>query len=113
MPENITDKTILYGGYKLDNKAYGWICILNSQIKPVATILNFDSGTPLRYIQRMNCDLNGNIFAVDDEEYSFKTENLTSEKRFLMLNNFTILLSSESEYKVRLLRSYIFPLKIS
>ena len=101
---------VLYGGYKTtDNEVRGIITILNKDFKPLKTIYQYDSGTYLRYIQCMNQAEDNTFYAIDcpdfpyDEEWSFTT----SQKRFLMFNNFTQQINND--YVLTLQKSYIFP----
>ena len=49
----------------------------------------------------------GYFYAVDDQHYSYiDYDTIDSQKRFLMLNNFSV--SVGGEYKVILRKSYIF-----
>ena len=101
---------ILYGGYKTaDNEARGIITILSNDFVPIKTFYQFDSGTYLRYIQCMIQEEDGTFSLVDcpdfprDEDWSFTT----SQKRFIMLNNFTQQINNE--YILTLQKSYIIP----
>ena len=101
---------LLYGGYiTLDDEIRGIITILNKDFKPLKSIYQYDSGTYLRYIQCMAQAEDNTFYAIDcpdfptDQEWSFTT----SQKRFLMLNNFTQQINND--YVLTLQRSYIFP----
>lgn len=101
---------VLYGGYKnSDNEVRGIITILNKDFKPLKSIYQYDSGTYLRYIQCMAQAEDNTFYAIDcpdfpnDEEWSFTT----SQKRFLMFNNFTQQINND--YVLTLQKSYIFP----
>lgn len=101
---------VLYGGYKTtDNEVRGIITILNKDFKPLKSIYQYDSGTYLRYIQCMAQTEDNTFYAIDcpdfpnDEEWSFTT----SQKRFLMFNNFTQQINND--YVLTLQKSYIFP----
>ena len=102
---------VLYGGYVeySTNEVRGIITILNKDFKPLKSIFKYDSGTYLRYIQRMAQAEDNTFYAIDcpdfptDEEWSFTT----SQKRFLMFNNFTQQINNE--YVLTLQKSYIFP----
>lgn len=101
---------VLYGGYKTtDDEVRGIITILNKDFKPLKSIYQYDSGTYLRYIQCMAQAEDNTFYAIDcpdfptDEEWSFTT----SQKRFLMFNNFTQQINNE--YVLTLQKSYIFP----
>ena len=102
---------VLYGGYVeySTNEVRGIITILNKDFKPLKSIFKYDSGTYLRYIQRMAQAEDNTFYAIDcpdfptDQEWSFTT----SQKRFLMFNNFTQQINNE--YVLTLQKSYIFP----
>ena len=101
---------VLYGGYKTtDDEVRGIITILNKDFKPLKSIYQYDSGTYLRYIQSMKQAEDNTFYAIDcpdfpiDQEWSFTT----SQKRFLMFNNFTQQINNE--YVLTLQKSYIFP----
>lgn len=101
---------VLYGGYKtIDDEVRGIITILNKDFKPLKSIYQYDSGTYLRYIQCMAQAEDNTFYAIDcpdfprDEEWSFTT----SQKRFLMFNNFTQQINND--YVLTLQKSYIFP----
>ena len=101
---------VLYGGYKnSDNEVRGIITILNKEFKPLKSIYQYESGTYLRYIQCMEQAEDNTFYAIDcpdfpgDEDWSFTT----SQKRFLMFNNFTQQINND--YILTLQKSYIFP----
>ena len=101
---------VLYGGYKTTgNEVRGILTILNKDFKPLKSIYQYDSGTYLRYIQCMAQTEDNTFYAIDcpdfpnDEEWSFTT----SQKRFLMFNNFTQQINND--YVLTLQKSYIFP----
>ena len=99
-----------YGGFKTkDGDIRGIITILTSEFIPIKTFYQYDSGTYLRYIQCMKQDDEGNFYAVDCPDFP-PDENWTStqtEKRFIMLNNFTQQINGE--YVLKLNKSYIMP----
>ena len=101
---------VLYGGYKAtDNEVRGIITILNNSFIPIKTFYQYDSGTYLRYIQCMIQEEDGTFSLIDcpdfptDENWAFTT----SQKRFIMLNNFTQKINND--YMLTLQRSYIMP----
>lgn len=105
-----SDLLVLYGGYKTtDNEVKGIITIVDNEFNPITSIYQYDSGTYLRYIQCMKQDEDGTFYAIDcpdfpgDEVWSFTT----SQKRFLMFNNFTQ--QANNSYLLTLQKSYIFP----
>ena len=102
--------SVLYGGY-IDNdyNVKGIIILINENFKPIKTIYEYNSGTPLRYIQYMKQAEDGTFYFIDDEVFSFsqRQQALTSQKRFVMVNNITIQINGE--YKLYLRTSYIIP----
>lgn len=105
-----SDLLILYGGYKTtDNEVRGIITILDNEFNPVYTIYQYDSGTYLRYIQCMGQAEDNTFYAVDcsDMPYDKNWSFTTSQKRFLMLNNFTQQINGN--YILSLQKSYILP----
>ena len=110
--ENTSNFTVLYGGYSIgtvEDEAFGFIYLLNNNFEPIKLFEEYDSGTKLRYIQQMQVASDGTFFAVDDVVYSFNNEQYvqTSQKRFIMLNNFTQQINDD--YILTLQKSYIFP----
>lgn len=103
---------ILYGGYKIyqSGETRGIITILNKDFIPLKSIYQYDSGTYLRYIQCMAQAEDNTFYAIDcpdfprDRNWSFTT----SQKRFLMFNNFTQQINNG--YNLTLQKSYIFPI---
>lgn len=99
---------VLYGGYlTTDNTSKGIIVLFNQDFIPIKTITKYDSGTELRYIQYMKQAEDGTFYFIDDIVFSYsqRQEALTSQKRFVMVNNFTIEINGE--YSLRLRTSYI------
>ena len=101
---------ILYGGfYDNNNEVKGIITILNENFIPIKSIYQYNSGTYLRYIQQMGQNSDGTFYAIDcpdfpkDKSWSFTT----SQKRFIILNNFTQQINND--YILSLQKSYIFP----
>lgn len=110
--ENTSNFTVLYGGYStgtVEDEAFGFIYLLDSEFKPIKLFEEYDSGTKLRYIQQMQVASDGTFFAVDDVVYSYNNEQYvqTSQKRFIMLNNFTQQINDD--YILTLQKTYIFP----
>lgn len=102
---------VLYGGYKTyqTDEVRGIITILNKNFKPLKSIYQYDTGTYLRYIQCMQQAEDNTFYAIDcpdfldDKNWSFTT----SQKRFLMFNNFTQTINND--FVLTLQKSYIFP----
>lgn len=108
--ESTSGLSVLYGGYiDGDGNAKGIIILVNENFEPVKTFYNYDSGTPLRHIQYMKQAEDGTFYFIDDEVFSFtqRQQALTSQKRFVMINNLTV--PTNGEYKLSLRISYIFP----
>lgn len=101
-----------YGGFKTkDGDIRGIITILTSDFIPIKTFYQYDSGTYLRYIQCMKQEDDGTFYAVDCPDFP-QDKNWSStqtEKRFIMLNNFTQQINEE--YVLKLNKSYIMPYK--
>ena len=106
---------ILYGGYRatgstaINNEVYGIITLLDDNFVPITSIFQYDNGTKLRYIQKMNQADDGTYYMVDDTIFAFLRNDLvlTSTKRLVMLNNFAN--SINNEYKLIFRQSYTFP----
>ena len=99
---------VLYGGYiDNSNNVKGIIVLFDQDFIPIKTITKYDSGTELRYIQYMKQEEDGTFYFIDDTAFSFsqRQQVLTSQKRFVMVNNFTI--EMNGEYILRLRISYI------
>ena len=106
--ENTSNIGIVYGGYQVYNsqEIRGFIILTDIDFNPIKYIEEFNSGTKLRYIQCMIQGDDNLFYAIDDEAYSYNNYNpQNSQKRFLMLNNFTVAVNDE--YQVSLRRSYI------
>ena len=108
--ESTSGLSVIYGGYiDGDGNVKGIIILVNENFEPVKTFYNYDSGTPLRYIQYMKQAEDGTFYFIDDEVFSYtqRQQALTSQKRFVMINNLTV--PTNGEYKLSLRISYIFP----
>lgn len=108
--ESTSGLSVLYGGFIDSNgNARGIITLVNENFEPVKTIYEYDSGTPLRYIQYMKQAEDGTFYFIDDEVFSYtqRQQALTSQKRFVMINNLT--LKTNNDYIARLRISYILP----
>lgn len=102
-----TSNLVLYGGYlDKDNNACGIITITTQDFKPIKTYYEYDSGIKLRYIMAMNQDDDGTYYLIDSVDVPrLKSQNfITSEKRFIMVNNFvannklTLRISYKTQY---------------
>lgn len=105
-----SDLIILYGGYKTSSdETRGIITILTNNFVPIKSFFQYDSGTNLRYIHCMNQSDDGTFYIVDGPDFP-RNENwsfTTSQKRFVMLNNFSQQINGE--YTLSLQKSYNFP----
>ena len=107
---------ILYGGYVPENKvptddSRGFIMILDENLNPIKTIYEFSSGTKLRPIQKMIQIEDGTFVAVDSTIFALpeaRADIQNNEKRFIMLNNFSIK-DTNNDYSVKLRTSYKIP----
>jgi hypothetical protein len=109
--ETTTGLGVLYGGYlDNDNNSHGIITLFNNDFEPIKTIYEYSSGAPLRYIQYMKQSEDGTFYFIDDAVFSFaqRQQVITSQKRFVMVNNFTIQNNLTNDYEVNLRISYIF-----
>ena len=109
--ELTTNLTVLYGGYQdTNNISHGIITLVDENFMPVKTIYEYNSGTELRYIQYMKQAEDGTFYFIDDSVFSFNNQKNveTSQKRFVMTNNFTLPNNVSGDYEVRLRTSYIF-----
>ena len=108
--ETTSNLSVLYGGYlDTNNVSHGIITLVDSNFKPVKTIYEYSSGTELRYIQYMKQAEDGTFYFIDDTAFSYQNgqQVLTSQKRFVMTNNFTIKNTITNDYQVNLRTSYI------
>ena len=106
--EKTTSLGVLYGGYRdTNNNVYGIIVLVDQNFTPVQTIYEYDSGTNLRYIQQMRQAEDGTFYFIDDTYFanSQNEQSATSQKRFVMVNNFT--LTNTGTYSIHLRTSYI------
>lgn len=107
--EATTNLTVLYGGYLDDSdNSHGIITLVDENFMPVKTIYNFNSGTPLRYIQYMKQAEDGTFYYIDDSVFTHtqRQQSLSSEKRFIMTNNFTLINQLTNNYELILRKSY-------
>ena len=110
-PENLGNKSVLYGEYQLDSSWYGIVILIDENQTPIEVLTEFDSGTKLRPIQKMIMDDTGNIYAVDctmPGHLNFANAGGSDAYndavlRFIMLNNFTV---ASPNYEVKLRRAY-------
>lgn len=104
--ENTSNLGVMYGGYKYNNQSFGFVILVDNNMIPIKYITEFDSGTKLRYIQCMIQGDDNLFYAIDDSEMSYLNYNIqNSQKRFIMLNNFSV--PVDGKYTIRLRTSYI------
>ena len=105
-----SDLIVLYGGYKTSSdESRGIITLLTNNFVPIKSFFQYDSGTYLQYIMCMIQEDDGAFTMTtcpdspSDKSWSFTT----SQKRFVMLNNFAQQINGE--YSLSLQKSYNFP----
>ena len=105
-----SDLYVLYGGYTtIDDEVKGIITVLDNSFNPIKSFDQYDGGTNLRYIMSMIQIEDGTFVMTDCPDYP-RLEPwtiTTSEKRFVMLNNFTQMINGS--YILRLQKSYVIP----
>lgn len=104
--DRISGNVVLYGGYiDSENVVKGILMIMTADLQPLKTYYQFDSGTYMRYIQALNQADDGTFYLIDCPDYPNDEPSsiITSEKRFIMVNNFI------QSNKLVLRRSYLFP----
>ena len=109
--ETSTSLGVMYGGYTtLDNDVKGFIMLFDENFAPVKTFFKYDNGIDLRYIQCLRQAEDNTFYMIDSTNYSYTPNQSlkTSEKRFVMLNNFTIKNYDMNNYNLILRTSYIF-----
>lgn len=109
--ETLTGLGILYGGFEdASENVKGIITLFDENFEPVKTIYEYSSGTPLRYIQYMKQAEDGTFYFIDDTAFTSSQwqQVITSQKRFVMVNNFTMPNTLTNDYEVNLRISYIF-----
>ena len=104
--ENTSNLGVMYGGYRKNGVSYGIIILVDVNLNPIKYIDSFSSGTKLRYIQCLMQGDDNLFYAIDDTEMSYQNTNISNtQKRFILLNNFSTNL--DNNYKVILRKSYI------
>ena len=103
--DKTTSNIILYGGYEDNDNVFGVIMILNQEFKPLNAFYKYENGTNLRYIMALNQSDDDTFYILDCVGYPTKENKSfeTSEKRFIMINNFV------QNNKVIMRASYLFP----
>lgn len=109
--ELTTNLTVLYGGCWYDDKnnvehRLGIIILVDENFNPIKIIDEFSSGTKLHYIQYMKQDDDGTFYYIDDTGAPYRLSDETTTKRFVLVNNFTLINQMTGEYNVILRKSY-------
>lgn len=110
--ESVTGLGVLYGGYiDENNNSCGIITLFDDNFEPVKTFFEFSSGAKLRYIQYMKQAEDGTFYFIDDNAFTYNNgvQSISSQKRFVMVGNFTVKNQLTDDYQVTLRTSYIFP----
>lgn len=112
---NSSDVIVFYGGYVEYNGTYannskGIIIITDNLLNPLQTIYEFDTGTPLRPINCMMQEEDGQFVAIDSKIKYYDSSTVravfyTCEKRFIMLNDLSI--PVDNTYYAKLRKSYV------
>lgn len=105
--------SIMYGGFCTEENSTngkGIIILIDNNFRPIKTIYNYSSGTPLRYIKCLKQAEDGTFYLVDDIAYPINRAQVssTSQKRFVMVNNFTLIDPITNDFSVNLRKSYVF-----
>lgn len=94
-----SDNIVLYGNC---NGTEGAIVILNANLEPIDSFKAFSTGTLFKEFVVLKVDENNEIYGVD-------YDSSTSRYRFIMLNNIAVSNIDDGNYKVKLIKSYLFP----
>ena len=108
--ENYSGIGVIYGGYEVNSVGKGFILLVDQNFNPIKLFTQYDNGTDLRFIQKMAQSDDNTFYMIDDTSYySLPTSSpsTTSEKRFIMLNNFTALDNMKNDYVLTFRTSYI------
>ena len=97
---NGLEYNVIYGTY--NNKARGYIAIINETGELIQLITKFTSGANIGRIYAMNVDENGYFYMI---EYGLENARV----RFVMLNNIILKTSGATEYSVNIRRAYAIP----
>lgn len=95
---NTTSNYLIYGNYTNDDINYGFIVVLSQNNDILHIFTNYDSGTNISPITRLEYNEDGTIYGID-------TTN--NRKRVILLNN--IALNSSTGYHCNLRKSYYIP----
>ena len=93
-----TSNFIIYGNYTENDTYYGYIAVLNQNGDIETIFKEFDTGTKLNYINKLQYAEDGNIYGLDESD---------SRQRIILLNNVAI--KTNRGYTCRLRNSYYLP----
>lgn len=98
------DKTLIYGVVDdMNRDLTGYIAIVDVNFNLIQVITKYSSGVNIDRLQNLEVDEKGNLMAI--ERHGAGVGSL----RFLLLNNPTFKLPSDTEYKLIIKKSYEFP----
>ena len=98
------DKTLIYGVVDDVNRDLtGYIAIVDVNFNLIQVITKYSSGVNIDRLQNLEVDETGNLMAIERHGAGVGT------LRFLLLNNPTVKLPSDTEYKLIIKKSYEFP----
>lgn len=98
------DKTLIYGVVDdINRDLTGYIAIVDVSFNLIQVITKFSSGVNIDRLQNLEVDETGNLMAIERHGAGVGT------LRFLLLNNPTVKLPSDTEYKLIIKKSYEFP----
>jgi hypothetical protein len=98
------DKTLIYGVVDdINRELNGYIVIVDVGFNIIQVITKYSSGVKIDRMLKLEADETGNLMAI--ERYGEGLGTL----RFLLLNNPTVKLPSDAEYKLIIKKSYEFP----
>ena len=97
------DNYILYGNYyDSDNKINGFMVVLDKLFNPIQGINTYSSGVQIGEIMCLDVDEEGKWYIIE-KRYS------DNAIRFMLLNNILLKSDSQSEYQVKIRKSYLAP----
>lgn len=101
------DNYALYGMYiDESSKQQGFIIILDNKFNPVQSITKFSSDVKIGLLQKLDVDEEGNFYALE-------TPYDNSRDRFLMLNNLLLKGTTQSDYQLKIRKSYAIPTDVT
>lgn len=98
-------KIVIYGVYNQGTTVKGFIVLLDRNFSILQIIRKYDSGTDLRNFMFLGIDEEGNFFGIDEDVIT--SPSVQPQRRFLLLNNFSVKLPNQTEYEIHLRKSYI------